>query len=176
MPREEVRAELDRLRHPVRVVVDRAKNPFNIGTIIRTSHSFLVREVVLVGTEPWYRRAAMGMQKFENVTELPSVEALLERATAEGWRLIPFEKDHATVGLWDAELPEDGVLVFGNEDDGVDRRILAQAYEVIGIPMYGINHSYPVAVSAGMALAEWARRRYAAGRVLTGGPTGQVGL
>jgi len=29
---------------------------------------------------------------------------------------------------------------------------------VIAIPMYGINHSYPVAVAAGMVLCEWARR------------------
>jgi hypothetical protein len=25
--------------------------------------------------------------------------------------------------------------------------------------MYGINHSYPVAIAAGMVLCEWARRR-----------------
>jgi len=27
--------------------------------------------------------------------------------------------------------------------------------------MYGVNHSFPVAVAAGIVMAEWARRRYA---------------
>ena len=137
MSRDEVRSELSRLRHPVRVVIDRAKNPFNIGAIIRTAHSFLVREIVLVGTERWYERAAMGMQRYENITEIPNVEMFLERAADENWHMVSFEKDHASVGLWEAGLPEDSVLVFGNEDDGVDPRIVAASHEVVGIPMYG---------------------------------------
>jgi tRNA G18 (ribose-2'-O)-methylase SpoU len=48
--------------------------------------------------------------------------------------------------------------VVGNEDDGVGPEILAAASEVIAIPMYGLNHSYPMTVAAGIALAEWARR------------------
>ncbi len=164
LSRAEVRDELDRLRHPMRVVVDRAKNPFNIGAIIRTAHSFLPQEILLVGTEPWYERAAMGMQRYENVRELPDVESLLAEARAGGWKLCCFEKDHASVGLWDADLPEDAVLVFGNEDVGIDSRLLEAAHEVIAIPMFGINHSFPVTAAASMALVEWARRRYATGR------------
>lgn len=167
MSREEIRAELARIRHPMRVAIDRTKNPFNVGAIIRTAHSFLPAEIVLIGTEPYYERAAMGMQRYENIVELPSPEAFVEHAKAHGWKLVCFEKDAPVVkGLWDAEIPEDSVLVFGNEDDGIARCILDAAYEVVAIPMYGINHSYPVAVSAGMALVEWARRRYAAGRVV----------
>jgi tRNA G18 (ribose-2'-O)-methylase SpoU len=166
MPRTEVRRELDRIRHPLRIAVDRAKNPFNIGAIIRTAHSFLVREILLIGTEPWYHRAAMGMQRYEHITEIPSEEAFLARAQREGWKLVAFEKDHASVGLWEANLPEDAVLVFGNEDDGVSEAIREAADQVVAIPMFGINHSYPVAVAAGMAMAEWARRYYAGGRVV----------
>ena len=166
MPRSEVKAELDRIRHPFRVAVDRAKNPFNIGAIIRTAHSFLVREVVLIGTEPWYERAAMGMQRYEHIVEIPTTEAFLEKAAAEGWPLVAFEKDHANVGLWEAELPEDAVLVFGNEDDGCAPAILEAAQQIVGIPMYGINHSYPIAIAAGMGMAEWARRRYQEGRLV----------
>ena len=166
MPRSEVRDELDRIRHPFRVAVDRAKNPFNIGAIVRTAHSFLVREVVLIGSEPWYERAAMGMQRYEHIVELPTPEAFVERAAAQGWPIVAFEKDHADVGLWEAEIPEDAVLTFGNENDGCAPAILEAADRVVAIPMYGINHSYPIAIAAGIAMAEWARRRYAQGRLV----------
>jgi tRNA G18 (ribose-2'-O)-methylase SpoU len=126
--------------------------------MIRTAHSFLVREILLIGTEPWYERAAMGMHRYEHIVELETVDAFLERVREDRLALSVLEKDHATTSLWDAELPKDAVLVFGNEDTGVDPRILEQAREVIAIPMYGINHSYPVTVACGIALAEWARR------------------
>ncbi|MGB8330872.1 MAG: TrmH family RNA methyltransferase [Polyangiales bacterium] len=164
MPRSEIRRELDRIRHPFRIAIDRAKNPFNIGSIIRTAHSFLVKEILLIGTEPWYERAAMGMQRYENIVELPTERTFLDAAEKEGWHLVAFEKDHAQVGLWEAELPEDAVLIFGNEDDGCSRGILEAAEQVVAIPMFGINHSYPISVAAGIAMAEWARRHYENGR------------
>jgi len=164
MPRHEVRAELERLRHPFRIAIDRAKNPFNIGSIIRTAHSFLAKEIILIGTEPWYERAAMGMQRYENIVELPTERAFLDAAEKAGWPLVAFEKDHAQAGLWDAEIPDDAVLIFGNEDDGCSPRILEAADQVLAIPMFGINHSYPISVAAGIAMAEWARRYYENGR------------
>ncbi len=166
MPREAIRAELDRIRHPFRVAVERSKNPFNIGAIIRTAHSFLAREVILIGTEPWYERAAMGMQRYENVVEVGGTAGFLEMARERQWKLVAFEKERASVGLWEAELPEEAVLVFGNEEGGLSDAILAAAHEVVAIPMFGINHSYPVSVAAGMAMAEWARRYYAGGRAI----------
>ncbi len=168
MPIDEVKAELDRIRHPFRVAVRRSKNPFNVGGVIRTAHSFLAKEIVLIGTERYYRKGSMGMHRFEHVVNVESEEAFVAMAKARGWFLSVLEKDHERpVGLWDAKLPEDCVLVIGNEDEGPGEVLLAAADEVVAIPMWGINHSYPMTVAAGIVMAEWARRRYAgAGRVV----------
>ena len=163
MSLEEIRRSLDTVRRPLRIVILRSRNPFNVGAIIRVAHSFLVREILLVGTERYYERAAMGMSRYENITELPDEKALLERAAAEAWKLIVFEREVATVDLWRAELPEDCVMVFGSEVQGVPAEIVAAAHQVVAIPMYGINHSFPVTVAAGIAMAEWNRRHYCAG-------------
>lgn len=161
-----VRAELERLRHPLRIAVRRFKNPFNIGAIIRTAHSFLVREIVLIGDTPYYQRASMGMEKYENITEVPSEEAFVGLAREKSWSLVVMEKEHAQVGLWEVQFPDSCVLVFGNEDEGVGTEILHAAHTVVGIPMFGINHSYPVSVAAGISMAEWTRRYYQGGRVV----------
>jgi tRNA G18 (ribose-2'-O)-methylase SpoU len=160
MPLEEIRASLDAVRRPLRIVVLRSRNPFNVGAIIRVAHSFLVREIVLVGTEPYYERAAMGMARYEHITELPDEATFLARARAEAWKLVVFEREVATVDVWRAELPEESVLVFGSEAEGVPAEIVAAADQVVAIPMYGINHSFPVTVAAGIAMAEWTRRYY----------------
>ncbi len=159
---EEQRALLDPLRGDMSIAVVRAKNPFNVGAIIRVAHSFLVREIFLVGTEPYYERASMGMHRFEHVVESADESAFLE--AVKGRPLIGVERDHATSTLWQVEYPPDVVLLFGSEDDGLPQRLLEACDEVIAIPMYGINHSYPVAIAAGMVMCEWARRRDPRGR------------
>lgn len=159
---EAQRAELDRLRAGLSVAVVRAKNPFNIGAIIRVAHSFLVREIFLVGSEPFYERAAMGMHRYEHIVECPDEDAFL--TAVSGRPVFAVERDHADSTLWQVDYPDDVVLLFGNEDEGVPDKLLAACQRVIAIPMYGINHSYPVAVAAGMVLCEWARRRDPRGR------------
>ncbi|MEJ7730136.1 MAG: TrmH family RNA methyltransferase [Polyangiaceae bacterium] len=159
---EEIRDELARIRNDLSVAVCRAKNPFNIGAIIRVAHSYLVREIFLIGTEPFYERAAMGMAKYETIVECPDEAAFLERV--QGRPLIGVERDHARTTLWEAEMPRDVVLLFGSEDDGLPPALLAACQQVIAIPMYGINHSFPVPNSAGMVLCEWARPRDPRGR------------
>jgi tRNA G18 (ribose-2'-O)-methylase SpoU len=154
---DEQRALLDPLRVHMSVAVVRAKNPFNVGAIIRVAHSFLVKEIFLVGTEPYYERASMGMQRYEHIVECPDEEAFLE---AVGERpIVSVERDHADTTLWQVDYPEDVVLLFGSENDGLPEVLLEASKTVIAIPMYGVNHSYPVAIAAGMVLCEWARRR-----------------
>jgi tRNA G18 (ribose-2'-O)-methylase SpoU len=164
-PTRIVREELDRLRHPLRIAVQRAKNPFNIGAIIRTAHSFLVREIILIGDTPYYQRASMGMEKYENIVEIASDEKFIDVAREKGWRLVVFEKDQAKISLWQVEFPKDCVLVFGNEDTGVGSLVVEAAHSVVAIPMFGVNHSYPISVAAGIAMAEWTRQYYQGGRV-----------
>ena len=160
LPLDEIRASLEPLRRPLRIAVLRSNNPFNVGAIIRTAHSFLVKEIVLVGNEPWYERAAMGMQRYETIVQLPGEPELVSWAAERSLHLAVFEREHAQVDLWNARLPEESLLVFGSENEGVPTSLIKAAHEVVGIPMAGINNSFPVTVAAGIAMAEWTRRHY----------------
>ncbi len=155
---EELREELDRIRRPLRIAVVRPKNPFNVGAIIRVAHSFLVREIILVGKAPYYERAAMGMAKFENIREVDDESALIRWARDEKLPIVVLERDGARESLWTCPLPAACLMVFGAEDFGVGAELIAAADQVVGIPMYGLNHSFPLSVAAGIAMAEWTRR------------------
>jgi tRNA G18 (ribose-2'-O)-methylase SpoU len=163
MPLSEVKASLEPLRRPLSIAILRARNPFNVGAIIRVAHSFLVKHVVLVGDEPFYQRASMGMQRFENVVYLPDDRALCAWAAERRLPVIVFEREHARADLWHAELPEQCLMVFGSETAGVPESLSAAANLVVAIPMYGINNSFPVTVAAGIAMAEWTRRHFVTG-------------
>jgi tRNA G18 (ribose-2'-O)-methylase SpoU len=160
MPLDEIRRNLAGLRRPLSIAILRARNPFNVGAIIRVAHSFLVREIILVGTEPYYERASMGMERYETIVTLPTEAGLIDYVRERRQKLVVFEKEAAKVDLWHADLPDDCVMLFGSETTGVPDEIIAAADLVVGIPMYGINHSFPVTVAAGIAMAEWTRRHF----------------
>ncbi len=157
-----VRSALAPLRNDLSVALHSAANPFAVGAVIRVAHSFLVREIFVIGRAPYYAKASMGMHKYETIVHPPDDEAFFERVA--GRPVWAFEKDHARRSVYDVdEFPRDVVLVFGSEREGLGRSFLARVDETVAIPMYGVNHSLPLAVAAGIAMSEWARRRYADG-------------
>lgn len=160
-----VREALLPLRNDFSVAVLRAGNPFAVGAIIRVAHSFLAREIVLVGSQPYYAKASMGMHKYESILSLADEDAFFEHA--RGRPVFALEKDGARRGLYEVrEFPKDVVFVFGSEREGVPGSVLDRADDVLGIPMYGVNHSLPVAVAAGIVMSEWARRKYSDGAMV----------
>lgn len=159
---DEVKRLLAPLRSGLSIAIWASGNAFSVGAMIRVAHSFLVREIVIVGGEAFYEKASMGMQKYETVVRCADDEAFL--AHLEGRPLWALERERATVGLFDVERwPDDVVLAFGSERFGLPERVLARAAQTLAIPMYGVNHSFPVAIAAGMVLSEWGRRRYRGG-------------
>jgi tRNA G18 (ribose-2'-O)-methylase SpoU len=160
---DEVRETLEPLRHDFAVALHAAKNPFAVGAIIRVAHNFLAREVILIGDAPHYEKASMGMEKYEKIVRVADDEAFV--AHVGDRPLWAVEKDAATRSLHTVRFPKDVVLLFGSERFGVPPALLERADCVVGIPIYGVNHSLPLAVAAGIVMNEWARQRYAGGAV-----------
>jgi tRNA G18 (ribose-2'-O)-methylase SpoU len=157
MSNDEIRALLLPLRRPVSVAIECAGNAFAIGAIIRVAHSFLVRELVLIGTEAHYEKASMGMEKLETIVRVPNNEEFLRHVGERP--LVAFEREVATRSLYAPEpFPSDPVLLFGSERFGLSKELLARAAQVVAIPQYGVNNSFPLAIAAGIAMSEWTRR------------------
>lgn len=159
---DEVKEALRPLRNDLTIALHTADNAFAVGAIIRVAHSFLVREIVLIGSAPYYEKASMGMEKYERIVRVPSDYAFFEHVGSRP--LWAVEKDAATKSIYDvAAFPRDVVLLFGSERFGIPKHLLERASETIAIPIYGVNHSLPLAVAAGIVMNEWARRHYVPG-------------
>ncbi len=160
LPADAVRAELAPLRNNFSVALYACQNAFAVGAIVRVAHSFLAREIILIGSDAYYEKASMGMEKYETVTRVADEKAFA--AYVSGRPIWAFEREPATKSLYSSDpFPPGVVFVFGSERFGLPRELLAMADRVVAIPMYGVNNSFPVAIAAGIAMSEWARRRYA---------------
>ncbi len=162
---DEVRALLAPLRNDLSVAIYNHQNAFSVGAIIRVAHSFLVKEIFIIGDEPYYPKASMGMHRYETIHVLADVDAFLGAVADRP--LWSVEKDAATQSLFEiTQYPPNVVLAFGSERAGLPSSIVEASHNIVGIPMFGVNHSFPVSVAVGMVLCDWARHRYAPGTVL----------
>lgn len=154
---DEVRALLAPIRHDFTIALYAADNAFAVGAIIRVAHNFLAKEIVLIGDAPYYEKASMGMEKYETIVRVPDDAAFL--AHVGDRPLWGVEKDHATTSLYALpSFPKNVVLLFGSERSGIPASMIAKCATVIGIPIYGVNHSLPLAIAAGIVMNDWARR------------------
>ena len=165
LPPDAVVAALAPLRNDFSVALFSPGNSFAIGAVIRVAHSYLAREILIIGEGTWYQKASMGMHKYETIVRVRDTEALID--LARGRPVWAVEKDHARVPI-DAvkQFPRGVIFAFGSERFGLPKELLEKADQVVGIPLYGVNHSLPVAVAAGIVMHEWARIRYAEGSVI----------
>jgi len=162
---EQVRDALAPLRGDFSIAVHSLGNAFAVGAIIRVAHSFLAREIFIVGEAPYYEKASMGMEKYETIVRVDGDDDLFARV--RGRPVWAIEKDHARRSLYAIDrFPPGVVFLFGSERAGLSRPVIDAADDVIGIPMYGVNHSFPVTVAAGIVMSEWARRRFVEGATL----------
>lgn len=159
---EEVRDLLGPIRHDFTVALYAAANPFGVGAILRVAHNFLAREIILIGDAPHYEKASMGMEKYESIVRVDDEDAFLAHV---GQRpLWAIEKDAATTSLHAVRgFPPDVVFLFGSERHGIPASLLARAACVVGIPIYGVNHSLPLPIATGIVMAEWTRQKYEKG-------------
>jgi tRNA G18 (ribose-2'-O)-methylase SpoU len=162
---ESVRETLAPLRSDFSIAVVSAQNAFAVGAIIRVAHSFLAREIFIVGDAPYYEKASMGMEKYESLVPVKDADALFE--ACRGRPVWAIEKDDARRDLYAVKgFPKGVVFVFGSEREGLSKDVVARADDVIAIPIYGVNHSLPLAIAAGIVMNEWARQRFSGGAVI----------
>jgi tRNA G18 (ribose-2'-O)-methylase SpoU len=162
---EVVHGVLEPIRNDFSIGLWTPGNAFAVGAVIRVAHSFLAKEIFLVGEAQYYAKASMGMHKYETIVEVPDEAGLFD--ALRGRPVWAVEKDHARRSIHAVPaFPPKVVFLFGSERFGLPRNVIARADDVLGIPLYGVNQSLPLAVAAGIVMSEWARRRYVDGAVV----------
>jgi TrmH family RNA methyltransferase len=146
---------------PLALVLDRLRDPGNLGTLLRTAAGAGVSAVYLSPetVDPWNPkvvRAAMGAHFRVPIAALdePTMMALRERVALR------------VVARGDATLPYDGVdwtgpaaLVIGGEAEGVGADLASWSNEAVGIPLVAGVESLNAAVAGAVILFEAARQR-----------------
>lgn len=150
---EEIVTDLDTDAIELEVAIENLERDFNMGTIVRSANAFGVRKVHIVGSKQWNKRGAMMTDKYLHVIYHASVDDFV-RATG-GKELIAVDNIAGAELLSETMLPQNALLVFGAEGDGLSPLMVSRCSKTIAIEQFGSTRSINVGVAAGIVMYEW---------------------
>ena len=153
--REAIIEDLDVVRHPFHVAIENWEHDFNIGTVVRNANAFMAKAVHIVGKRRWNRRGAMVTDRYQHVQHHKTVEDFALWAKAESIVVLGVDNIKNSVPIETAELPEDCVLVFGQEGPGLSAEMISECQMILEITQYGSTRSINAGVASGIAMYEW---------------------
>ncbi|MBT1003423.1 rRNA methyltransferase [Paenarthrobacter sp. DKR-5] len=151
-------ADLDAKRHSFHVAIENWQHDLNIGSVVRTANAFMAKEVHIIGRRRWNRRGAMVTDKYQHVRHHPSVEEFVAWARGEGLTVIGIDNFPDSVPLETYDLPENCVLVFGQEGPGLTPEVHGAAEATLSIAQFGSTRSINASAAAAIAMHAWVRR------------------
>ncbi len=155
---DDIVAELDRRGVSLEIAIENTLRDYNMGTIVRSANAFGVRTVHVIGKRQWNKRGAMKTDAYLNVLYYTSPSEFSAAMKQRQKVVYALENNVSSRSVYDVELPENLVFIFGQEGPGISAELLAAADETIHIPQLGSTRSLNVGVAAGIAMFEWTRQ------------------
>lgn len=153
--REAIVDHLDTRRHRFHVAIENWAHDANIGTVVRTANAFLAGGVHIVGRRRWNRRGAMVTDRYQHIRHHPSVAELTGWAYEHGLVVVAVDNTPGSVRLEEVALPENSLLLFGQEGPGVTPEARAAAEVTVSIAQFGSTRSINAGVAAGIVMHSW---------------------
>lgn len=158
--RAELKQRLDARRLPYAVAIDNPDKEMNIGNLMRTAHSFLCGEIVLIGSARFDSAGSHGVERFERIRHFPTIPAFLRWMPESGYESVAVEIHPEAERLDRFAFPERPMFVLGNELTGLSEELLASCRHKVTIPQFGLVPCLNVNISCSLALYAFVTSRY----------------
>jgi 23S rRNA (guanosine2251-2'-O)-methyltransferase len=163
-----------RVKNDVVVVLPDIRSSYNIGSIFRTSDATGVSKIYLCGYSPCpadkfnrpqkeIAKTALGAEKTIPWEYKKDIKKVIKDLKEEGFTVVAIEQDERSISYKKFFKKSGGkkvakvvkvAIIFGNEVEGLPKKILDLCDYIVDIPMLGEKESLNVSVSAGIVLYE----------------------
>jgi tRNA G18 (ribose-2'-O)-methylase SpoU len=141
------------------VILDNIRSIHNVGSIFRTSDSFLIEKIIISGytatpDNPKMEKTALGSSDSVDWEYSEDIINTIEKLKKRGTKIISIEQADRSLKIENFKPFKDHkyAFIFGNEVDGIQNEIMNVSDEVVEIPQVGTKHSLNVSVAAGIVL------------------------
>jgi TrmH family RNA methyltransferase len=140
----------------LKIALDKIQDPGNMGTIIRLAAWFGVDEIIASSDtvdcyNPKVIQATMGAIFNVKITYL-NLKSYLEQTQDPVYGAL-LEGEN----IYKSQLQKEGVLLMGNEGNGISDELISLISHPITIPRFGAGESLNVAMATGILLSEFHR-------------------
>lgn len=136
------------------VVLDNPRNLGNVGAVVRLAAGLEASGVVtLGGIDPWHPNAVRGSAGLHFAVPVMAGDL----AALPPGPLFALDPDGGDIR--GVDIPDNALLAFGSERQGLSAPLRARADLLVSIPMRGDVSSYNLATSVAMTLYHWLIRR-----------------
>lgn len=159
---DEIREFLQKNSKGFSVLMENWEGDFNIGTLLRNANAFGAERVFYIGKRSWDRRGAVGTHHY---TDIVHVEVPIEfRLLTTKYTLVAFENHvpdtdtetpYGPIDLRNFDWPDNPLLVFGSESEGLSENVLEFCTYVVRIPQFGSVRSFNAGVSSGIGMYDY---------------------
>ena len=157
----------------LQVMLDSVHNSQNLSTIIRTSDAVGVLDIYystpINETLRIHKTITQGAHRWTHrhrINETDKVK-FLQQKKAEGFQVVVTHLEARAVSYREVDYTKPTLIVMGNEKEGVSPELIAEATDIIVIPMQGMVQSLNVSVATALILYEAQRQIENAGMYTT---------
>ena len=141
------------------VILDNIRSLHNVGSIFRTSDSFLIEKIIISGytatpENSRMEKTALGSSDSVDWEYSDDIIETIKKLQKKDIKIISIEQADKSLKI-EKFIPVKGTkyaFIFGNEVDGISDDIINVSDEVVEIPQVGTKHSLNVSVAAGIVL------------------------
>ena len=167
---ERIEDILSRKQPMFQVMLDNVHSSQNLSAIIRSSDAVGVLDIYYSTkqneTLRIHKTITQGAHRWTHRYRMHDTHkaAFLKQKKAEGFQVVVTHLEERAVSFREIDYTKPTLLVMGNEKEGVSAEVIAEADEVIIIPMQGMVQSLNVSVATALILYEAQRQLENAGR------------
>ncbi len=144
---------------PLTIILDDVRSLNNIGSVFRTADAFRIEMIHLCGITacPPHRdihKTALGATESVSWKYYKDITESVDELKNNGYFICGIEQtsDSISIDEFDKSDIERIAVIFGNEVNGINDKILEKLDICIDIPQYGTKHSLNISVCAGIVL------------------------
>jgi tRNA G18 (ribose-2'-O)-methylase SpoU len=154
---DDIVADLDTKRHNFTVLCSNLGNDFNIATVIRNANAFLANSVWIYGNKQYDRRGTVGTHNYTHFRHFKEDQEAELLKAMRGMYVVGVDNvgDAKPINEFAWPVKKPVLMVFGQEQIGIPKKLLDLCDELVYIKQYGSVRSLNVGTASGIAMYDY---------------------
>ena len=145
------------------IILENLRSAFNVGSIIRSSECFRVKEIITTGITPQMTdkkviKTAKGTEENIDFSFIQDISEVASNLKSQDYIIIGAETGEGSISLSEYQFQSKTAVIFGNEEIGLTEKAVDLCDVIVEIDMKGLKNSLNVSNAASIFMFEYSKQ------------------